>query len=402
MLKVLNFLLIPLLIVTHTLIATKANPHWSRLSFIGNLVNRILPLTVKNFPRPFLILTEELKPKNEDAANVAWKKIAIGLLISVPILLVIVPLLSSADMIFKYYITNLTNITESIDIAPVVEQGLIILFVFVYVFSYIWSFYSDSDKPEAAGTPAKAAWDPTILLTVLFVVNLVYLAFSVIQFSYLYGGDRHALPAAFTYAEYARRGFFELVAVTIINLSILLGSIKFINRDNHLHYKAVQCFLSLLVIFSLNMLFSAHFKMSLYEEAYGLTYLRFFVHYFLSLLLVLFLIAFSNIWFSKPPLVKTYIIAAIFFYTVLNFINVDKIIAHSNITRYRQTGKIDLRYLDSLSFDAVPEITKLAGDKNPEIARQVQNFLAAKKQDLLKNETWQSFNYSRYKAKSVL
>lgn len=239
-------------------------------------------------------------------------------------------------------------------------------------------------------------------MTVLFVINLVYLLFSVIQFSYLYGGDRHALPAAFTYAEYARRGFFELVAVTIINLSILLSSMKFVNKDNQTQYTVVRSFLSLLVVFSLNMLFSAHFKMSLYEAAYGLTYLRIFVHYFLGLLLVLFLLAFCNIRFRKPPLVKAYIVVSLVFYTALNFINTDKIIARNNINMYLQTGKLDVYYLQNLSYDAIPEMLRLAKDNNPEIARQVQNYLLTLKQDLSKEETWASLNYSRAKANSTL
>lgn len=114
----------------------------------------------------------------------------------------------------------------------------------------------------------------------LVVINSVYLLFSLIQFSYLYGGDK--LPVVFTYAEYARRGFWELLAVTVINLGILLSSMKFVKKDRGF-YPVILVFLSLLIVFSLNLLFSAHFKMSLYERAYGLTALRTYVYLSITL-----------------------------------------------------------------------------------------------------------------------
>lgn len=399
-LQALNLLLIPLLMVAHTLLVTNKSTTWSKLSIIGDILKRVFPLTLMNIPKPFLFAAGELKTKEPGAGQLPWKKIATGLLISLPILLVVLPLLSSADMMFNYYLNNLTEIEDFIELGPTVKQGIIILIVFVYISGYLWSFYISQPETETGKAARDYTWDPTILLTVLFVINVVYLLFSMIQFSYLYG-ERHSLPAAFTYAEYARRGFFELVAVTVINLSILLCSMKFVKTENKGLYIVVQGFLSLLIVFSLNMLFSANFKMSLYEEAYGLTYLRIFVHYFLALLLVLFLVASINIWLKKPPLVKAYIIITLVFYTALNFINVDKIIARHNIDMYFKTGKIDVYYLQSLSYDAIPEMTKLA-QGNRAIPNQVNNYLFTVKQDLSKAGPWQSFNYSRYKAYTAL
>jgi hypothetical protein len=305
-------------------------------------------------------------------------------------------------MVFNHYLLNFSRIWEYFDIGPAVGHGLIILFVSVYLYGYIWSFYS---KPPAIEIekPAKQFFlDPVTILTVLFVINLVYFFFSTIQFSYLYGGQSHTLPAGFTYAEYARRGFFELVAVAIINLIIQLSSMRYAEKKTQGINTAVRCCLSLLVFFSLIMLFSAHFKMSLYEEACGLTYLRVFVHYFMGLLFVLFMIALSHVWHPKIPVIKSFIVIALIFYTVLNFINVDKIIARSNIDRYFRTGEIDINYMQTLSYDAIPDMLILANDSNQEISRQVKDYMLLEKQHLSKGAPWQSFNYSRYRAKAVL
>jgi hypothetical protein len=282
-----------------------------------------------------------------------------------------------------------------------VIQSIIIFAVFVYVFAYIWSFYVEQSDNQAREFTIGFTWDPTVIITVLTTLNVVYLIFSVIQFSYLYGGEGHLLPAGFTYAEYARRGFWELVAVTIINLSILLSCMKFVRRDNKTGYLVCRILLGLLIIFSLNMLFSAHFKMSLYENVYGLTYLRVFVHYFMGLLLAFFLLALGNITFVKVHLVKSFIIVSLVFYTILNFINVDYLIVRHNLKMYGQIGKVDISYIQGLSVDAVPSIVDYTMNNDTPAARQLRGYLTLKKSELKSIGTWKSFNYARYKAQSV-
>lgn len=397
-LQILNFLLIPVLLVVHTILAANNSVSWADLSIIGHIIKRVIPLTIENIPKPFLFMAEQLKPKESGSGLLTVKKIATGLLICVPILLIVLPLLSSADMVFNHYLINVSRIWELVDLRPAAKQGLIILFVFVCLYGYIWSFRVKPPTAEIEKAAKQGFLDPVTILTVLFVINLVYLLFSIIQFSYLYGGQSYSLPAGFTYAEYARRGFFELVAVTIINLSIVLSSVHYVAKKNQRANTIVRCCLSLLVLFSLNMLFSAHFKMSLYEEACGFTYLRIFVHYFMCLLLTFFVIALGHIWLNKIPLIKAYIVIALAFYTVLNFINVDKIIVRSSIDRYVKTGEIDINYLQTLSCDAIPDMLSLTEDTDQEIARQVKDYLLQEKQYLSKDKSWQSFNYSRYRA----
>lgn len=398
----LNFLLIPVLLAAHTILASNSSLSWSDLSIIGHIVRRAIPLTFENFPKPFTFFAGQFKPKESGRGMSTVKKVAAGLLICVPVLLIVLPLLSSADMVFNHYLGNFSRFWESIDLRPAASHGLVILLVFFYLFGYAWSFYIKPPQPSAGKDAKPAGLDPVIVLTVLIVVNLVYILFSTIQFSYLYGGQGHLLPAGFTYAEYARRGFFELVAVAVINLSILLCSIIYVEKKSRGIDRAVRCGLGLLVLFSMNMLFSAHFKMSLYEEASGLTYLRVFVHYFMAMLFVFFAIALGRVWLDRIPVIKAYIVIALAFYTVLNFINVDKIIVRANIDRYARTGEIDISYLRDLSYDAIPDMLPLTESSDQEISRQVKDYLLQEKQRLSKAEPWQSFNYSRYKAKIAL
>lgn len=109
--------------------------------------------------------------------------------------------------------------------------------------------------------------------------------FIAIQFSYLFGSLTDGLPRDFTFAQYARKGFFELVAVTLINLVLLTGNMYFVKASGKKLDRAVKILNTILVMSTFIMLLSAHFRMSLYEDAYGFTYLRVLTHAFMGYLL---------------------------------------------------------------------------------------------------------------------
>ena len=235
------------------------------------------------------------------------------------------------------------------------------------------------------------------------MVNVVYILFCVIQFTYLFGGEEviRSIPD-YTYAEYARRGFSELIVVTIINLSILLMGLHFTKNDVKLD-RLIRVLRCLLVLCTVIMLYSAHLRLKLYEEAYGYTYARIFAHTFIGFLFVLFLLTLYKLWRRELPLVKAFAIAALLAYTTLNYVNVDAIIARKNIDRYLGTGKIDLDYLQELSYDATPELTRLSVVDNGDMAgKKMEVFLRDKGAELRSESPWQSYNFSKAKAKRIL
>jgi ABC-type multidrug transport system fused ATPase/permease subunit len=234
--------------------------------------------------------------------------------------------------------------------------------------------------------------DPTVLLTILSLLNIVYIIFAVIQFAYLFGGNTFILPSSFTYAEYARRGFFELIVVTVINFAILFFSITFVKKESR---KASTIFTFILLI-------SAFYRMVLYEMAYGYTYLRIFVQAFMILLFVLFIINLVYVWYSKMPIISAYILCSLILFVILNFANVDVIIARNNINRYYSTGEIDVNYLEGLSCDAVAETARLLDCKDEEIVTQVKDYFEREKEILAEQSDWQSYNLSKIKAQKIL
>jgi hypothetical protein len=406
-LKILNLLIIPYLVIMLSATVSRLNrADWADLRFLADFFKRIfVPLSYIH--KPFIAFFNMTGGKDGKKGKIVTK-IALGLIISIPILALIIWLLSSADIIFK-------DVFLDIPISKILKHFFTILAVSVYAICFIWSILKSYDE-EKKQAYSKINWkkflDPVVLITVISLLNIVYTVFSVIQFTYLFWGESFMLPSSYTYAEYARRGFFELVAVAVINFIIILIAVSFIRKENKKVHLASKILLSLLVGFTFVMLISAFYRMLIYEQAFGFTYLRIFVQAFMVLLFFLFIINIIYIWYTKLPIIKSYFVVALIVYIVLNFSNVDQIIARNNIDRYIETGQIDIEYLKGLSYDAIPEMQKLvdidlkneniSGVKHQDIKDEIRVFFNDKKLELDSQKHWQSFNISRYRASRII
>ena len=401
----LNSVLIPpLLLLQTTLLVYKYE--WSSVRCVIRFLGRLLRQIFGNAPKVFLELISLAKVTDRIAAakRKTFKSIFIGLIISVPLVIIVTALLAEADTVFQNLIVNILKRFEFIGTIPFAEHVGVVGAITVLLFGYFAVVLKAEVERESAPAESEAGgWDATIVTTVLVMVNAVYILFCVIQFTYLFGGEEviRAIPD-FTYAEYARRGFSELIVVTVINLSILLIGLRFTKNGGRLD-RLVLVLRCLLVLCTTIMLYSAHLRLKLYEEAYGYTYARIFAHTFIGLLSVLFLLTLYKLWRREFPLVKAFAIAALLAYTTLNYVNVDAIIARKNIGRYFKTGMIDLDYLQELSYDAIPELTRLSASGDGDIdKKKVEAFLRGKQTELGSESTWQSYNLSKAKAKRIL
>jgi len=87
-------------------------------------------------------------------------------------------------------------------------------------------------------------------------------------------------------------------------------------------------------------------------------------------------------------------------YLILNFANIDILIAKNNIDRYIETGKLDTHYLRNLSYDSIPLLVNLLNEKNT--LPNLKQYLLEQQRELSKSQEWQSFNLSQHKAKKAL
>jgi len=404
-LRILNYLIVPLLIIIlSSLVANLNRSDWSDIRFLGDIAKRIF-VPFRFIHRPFLALSRMTDHSSKDSKTRVLPKVIIGILISIPILAIILWLLSSADIVFKNFFTN-------IPLLKIFKHFLLIILVSVYAICFLWSLLKAFDEKNDS-TYNKINWklflDPVVLLTILILINAIYTIFSFVQFAYLFGGSSYILPSSFTYAEYARRGFAELIIVTIINFGILIFGITFVKKDSKKIFVTLRAFLTLLVIFTFILLISAFYRMLVYEQAYGFTYLRIFVQTFMVMLFFLFIINIIYIWYKKLPIVKSYFIISLAIYIIMNFANVDIIIAKNNINRYFETGQIDMVYLKGLSYDAVPEIQKLFISikdlpdlKEKQMTEEITEYFKESKSDLKNQKSWQSYNVSKNKAEKII
>jgi hypothetical protein len=192
----------------------------------------------------------------------------------------------------------------------------------------------------------------TEVAIVLAIVNVVFAAFVVVQIRYLFGG--RALVESrlhLTYAEYARHGFFELLAVSLLVLPLLFGAHVLLRHRSPFSLRLVQALSGLLIALSLVVMASALERMRLYQREYGLTELRVYATG------VIIWLGFVFVWFAvtvvraRPRLFVTGALVSGFVATLaLNIANPDALIARTNLDRPR----VDAAYLGNLSDDAVP------------------------------------------------
>jgi hypothetical protein len=413
LLLVLNFLVIPLLIVAQTMRMVELKRHLGQpFRYFNDLIKQIIVRSFAYFPQPLLLFINLLRDRTGSSRNRSLLKVGLGLLLTLPLLIVVVPLLASADSMFHQQIAGWQQIFLKINLGSFLFRTIWIVFVSSYLFSYLWALkhprvvqvkeISDVDW-EAVEAPKPISLDTTVALTVLVVINAVYLLFTIVQFSYFFAAGDGVLPDGTNYAEYARRGFTELVIVTIINFSLLLGGIHRVKPEGSPRLKLfLKVMLSMLVVSTVVMLISAHLRLSLYEEAYGYTTTRILVHAFMLFLAVLLILSLVRVWVDQMLLLKPFVWVSFITWVLINFSNIDVIIAKNNLQRYTQSGKIDLDYFGSLSYDIIPYLVRYnetalnkPGDLN--------QFLLNKKQELaVKDQSWQAFNLAQYRATEAL
>jgi hypothetical protein len=225
-----------------------------------------------------------------------------------------------------------------------------------------------ADAPEGdteTDTPAekrKPGFKLTMIETGIVLGSIVALftAFVLIQFRYFFGGQANVTVEGLTYAQYARRGFFELVAVSGLTLGLALWLDLVTVRQEGRETRLFRGLAVALVALTGVMLVSASQRMLLYEDAFGFTQLRVYTHVamlWLGVLFGVFLLAVFRV--RKNIFSLGWLVVIIGYLVTLNLLNVDAYIAERNIARYHAGKELDIAFLNSLSVDAAPAILAL-------------------------------------------
>ena len=278
----------------------------------------------------------------------------IGVGITIPIFAIVFMLLSSADAVFR----NAANqIFE--DFSFVDAYVMTFMFAFMAVFSYcIVVYLSKKEVKEEVVETRK--WDSLIAIPVTGALSLMYLVFSGIQIVYLFMGKLQ-LPEGYTYAEYAREGFFQLLAVSIINLIIVLLGL-YLFKPN----KILKGILVIMSLCTFIMIASSAMRMVIYIQYYYLTFLRILVLWSLLVLFLIFAGVILYIVKETFPLFRYSLVVFTCLYIGLSFSHPDYWIAKVNLAStedsrndfFKGEAYEDYRFLSDLNADAAPVLVE--------------------------------------------
>lgn len=401
LLAVINRILVPVLIfIQFMLVLSRNRFHWFDVRFVEDFLDEKLVLAARHLFTPFARLRSGATPA--PAALSHLKRALLGVLIGLPLLMLVVSLLASADNVFsKYAMDTIDNFFS--DFREVFMHASLIVTATAIASGTACALLMSRAHTTRPEYPAPARFfDPVGAAGFLASLNLVYILFAVVQFAYLFGGGRSMQQGFLTYSEYARHGFIELLAVTVINLGAMLVVERLTRLDGRGATLAVRLLLSLLIACTSVILYSAHFRLSLYEEAYGYTYARLYAHTIMILLGLLFAYSLYKVWVDRASFVKGFVLLSLLAYVWLNFADVDAIIARENRSRYAKTGRLDVDYLLNLSYSAVPVYAPLCNEGNQDervrgaVCNHLQELLAESRDSA--RSDWRSFNVSRHAA----
>ena len=330
----------------------------------------IFILTVGKFPRATFGLFRGLR--NSGGGGKKGGAIALGLVIAIPLLAIVIPLLISADAAFDALLKQLPD-WDFGEIFVSILCGSA-LAVFFYCRGAVLAHHPQSAPKEAK---VRKGMNPLTVNTVLIAVGVVYVVYLISQLAYFSGGFSGILPEGYTMAEYARRGFFEMAWLCVINLCILSLAVGVVAKKDAapLLTRLICLFIGLVTLF---LVVSASAKMFMYIASYGLTRLRVLTEVIMLWLGLATMVVSVWLFVPKLPYMKAILLIALVMGAAISWADVDTVVAGYNVTAY-QNGTleiIDVEHLKTLGDGAIPYIAQLTDDADPVVAKAVRQFFS--------------------------
>jgi hypothetical protein len=356
-------------------------------------------------------------PRHQPRVMPTWVgPVARGLVVAVPLVVILAALFASADPIFRRGMDDLLGFR--IDLGDLPGRVVVVLAIGWLVGGLLAVAAGGLPAVERASLGAAApgrslSWQRTLgtteALVVLVAVDLVVGLFVGLQLAYLFGGLDTLAAAGLTYSDYARRGYFELVAAAGLSGGILVA----------LEYLAVRsrvylALASVLVGLTLMVLASAALRLQLYQDAYGWTELRLYVAVSIVAMaatlatLAAFLLTDRTRWLGHAMAV-----IGVVSLIGLNFIAPPAFVAERNLQRVIDPSLVppdgeatlDADYLAVLPDDAIPAIVNALPRLPAEEADRMLHLLHQRRVELLSDPAFASpfaWNRGRERAKEAL
>ncbi|MBX7170740.1 MAG: DUF4173 domain-containing protein [Pyrinomonadaceae bacterium] len=397
---------------------------------------------------PFALFFEDIKWKTIPQTGWTRNLTAVfrGLAIATPILLIFGALFMAADAVFQGIIEKTFNIDPAILFTHILLIGVLSWGISGYFRASMMGFAEKSedkaeikpqtlsitesvteektDEPQTKTEPKKEEniWDwrkldssllPQSLTLgaietsiILGLMDLLFLSFVIVQIPYLFGGFELVQNTPdFKLADYARRGFGELVVVSALVLPILLFSHWLLRKDNSINEKIYRFLAGFQIILLFVIMLSATQRLFVLTGnlGYGLTTQRFYPMAFMAWLAIVF------VWFGLTVLRGTReqfawgaLWSALFVLGTLHVLSPDDFIARTNIRLMHEGRSFDAYYHNSLSDDAAPVLLENLDTMSFDSQCRIKAKFKRRLDEVKTESDFRSFNFSRWKAKNWL
>ncbi len=276
-----------------------------------------------------------------------------GLLIALPVVWIFGSLLTAADAAFEQIVQRLFDWDIDQIVSHTITIGAWSWLVAGFLRQTLLSKETSVAKPIGLFSLGSLE-----IATVLGALNVLFFAFVVVQFRYFFGGAETIRTITnLTYAEYARRGFFELVNVAALVLPLLLLAHHLLHKDTPSAIRLFNIMAGTLIALLFVIMASALLRMKLYTDEFGLTELRLYTTAFMLWLAIVFVWFIGTVLYGQANRFMFGALLAGFVVLIgLSAINPDDVIVRTNASRINTPNAFDGRYVIGLSADAVPAL----------------------------------------------
>jgi hypothetical protein len=296
-----------------------------------------------------------------------------GVALGAPVVLVVGALLASADPVFASFFRLPADVGDLIGHAVLLAIG---------AWSGAGLLRMASAPPFESPIAARRPLGATEALTVLAGLDVLFVAFAASQVvAAVRGASYVRRTAGLTYAEYARSGFFQLLAVAAVTLAVLLVLRASTDLRVAGERRRFTVLAEVAVVLTVAIVIGAVRRLHLYEAAYGLTMLRLcsaLVAVWIGAVYVLLGVSLAGAGRRRAWLVPAAVVLALAGLLAADAVNLEAVVVHRNVDRFAGTDRLDVDALSlDLSDDAVPALVDSLAKLPPDQAASLRSRICA-------------------------
>ena len=359
-----TFLTLLAVVPLHLMYCTgKSDPVEDGARVIRKAFLAVFSYTFGNFDVPYKKLFKGMR-RGSKGQGVLFT--VLGLVCTIPFLVILTLLFSNADFAFAQSLSKITFYFYDLPVAKIIGTILLGVLMTVYILPLFFALDADYPQPEA-GSKRKGILPNAAVTAFLAVLIALEVYFSYFQVRYLFL-NLGTLPEGMSYAEYARGGFFEIAAATLLTVALIFAATVLTRRDEDEELPlSVRLLLTVFSACVVLMFASSYYRMLMYMDAYSMTIRRVGVCWLMALMLAVLIGVIIYIWKPDFALTRYTIFTVLVFVLALNLMHLGATVSKNNVDRYFKeqeaevkTGyQLDEDYLYTLLPASAPDLSRV-------------------------------------------